>query len=149
MANPPRTPQAADGEKPRWKYRFSNYQRAFSLLREAMEMRAERDLTDLEKEGTIQRFEYTCELAWKVMADYLEHSGIVFTNKTPLTTIRTAMEANLIENGQSWMNALDARNKMSHTYDFKKFEAVIADINAEYLAIMESLYHRLLEEDIE
>ena len=149
MADPTRTSQTPDSEKPRWKYRFHNYQRAFSLLREAMETRAERDLTDLEKEGTIQRFEYTMELAWKVMADYLEHGGIVFPDKTPRSVIRKAMEAGLIRNGEAWMNAIDARNAMSHTYDFKKFEAVITDISAEYLTVMDDLYHRLLEENLE
>ena len=58
--------------KPRWKYRFANYKRAFTLLREAMDARSESGLNQLETEGAIQRFEFTMELAWNVMKDYLE-----------------------------------------------------------------------------
>lgn len=56
--------------KPRWVYRFDNYRRAFFLLREAIETMESRELTQLEKEGVIQRFEYTWELSWKVLKDY-------------------------------------------------------------------------------
>ncbi|MBQ1657122.1 MAG: nucleotidyltransferase substrate binding protein [Rhodocyclaceae bacterium] len=62
-------------EQARWKYRFENYKRAFILLREAIEQET---LSQLEQEGTIQRFEYTMELAWKVMKDYLESQNVVF-----------------------------------------------------------------------
>ena len=134
--------------KPRWQYRFDNYKRAFSLLREAVEENAERPLSQLEKEGVIQRFEYSMELAWKVMADYLEHDKVVFDTKTPRIVVRKAFEANLISDGQTWMDALDARNKMSHTYDFKKFEVVIADIQSKYLTAMDDLYTRLMGECI-
>jgi hypothetical protein len=58
----------ADGT-PRWLYRFKNHKRAFVLLREAIE--AEKELTQLEKEGCIQRFGYAFELGWKAMRDYL------------------------------------------------------------------------------
>ena len=54
-------------KKPRWQYRFDNYKRAFVLLREALE--EDRELSQLEQEGVIQRFEYTMELAWKVMKE--------------------------------------------------------------------------------
>ena len=128
---------------PRWLYRFNNYKRAFTLLREAVE--SEKPLTQLEKEGCIQRFEYAFELAWKVMKDYLEGEGLVISPLTPANVIRTAFEARLIADGQVWMDALDARNKMSHTYDLAKFEEVIADIRSSYLAAMEAAYMFFLE----
>ncbi len=71
---------------PRWQYRFENYHRAFALLREAIEQ--EKPLTQLEKEGVIQRFEYTMELAWKTLKDYLESENVVFDQITPRAVIR-------------------------------------------------------------
>ncbi len=136
-------------EKPRWIYRFDNYKRAFTLLREAIETMEERELTQLEKEGLIQRFEYTWELAWKVLKDYLNHEGLVLDKITPASVIKAAFEAKIISNGDVWMNALDARNKMSHTYNLKKFEEVIADIRSDYLNILDDLYMSMMENILE
>jgi len=102
-------------------------------------------LSQLEKEGVIQRFEYTIELAWKVMNDYLASENVMFDQITPRVTIRKAFESKLIGDGQTWMDALDARNKMSHTYDFVEFEKVILEIQQRYLAVMEELYMFLLD----
>ncbi len=128
---------------PRWLYRFNNYKRAFFLLQEAVT--SEKPLTQLEKEGCIQRFEYAFELAWKVMKDYLESEGLVISPLTPAHVIRTAFTARLLADGQVWMDALDARNKMSHVYDLATFEKVIADIRSSYLAAMEAAYMFFLE----
>jgi nucleotidyltransferase substrate binding protein (TIGR01987 family) len=102
----------------------------------------------LEKEGCIQRFEYAFELAWKTMKDYLESEGLVISPMTPANVIRTAFEARIITDGQIWFDALDARNKMSHTYDLAKFEMVIVDIRSSYLAAMEAVYLFFLEKTV-
>ncbi len=135
--------------KPRWIYRFDNYKRAFTLLREAIASMEERKLSQLEKEGVIQRFEYTWELAWKVLKDYLEHEGITLTRITPASVIRAALEARIINHGERWMNALDARNKMSHTYNLKTFETIIENIRSDYLELLDDLYMLLLEAEME
>lgn len=132
-------------EQARWKYRFENYKRAFILLREAIEQET---LSQLEQEGTIQRFEYTMELAWKVMKDYLENQNVVFGQVTPRAVIRKAFEAGLIQDGETWQNALDARNKMSHTYNFETFGQVVDDIRKHYLAVLDQLHFFLLEESL-
>ncbi len=130
-------------EQARWKYRFDNYKRAFILLREAMEQET---LSQLEKEGVIQRFEYTMELAWKTMKDYLESQNVVFDQITPRAVIRKAFEAGIIKDGETWQNALDARNKMSHTYNFETFEKVVTDIRQHYLTVLDELYFFLMQE---
>jgi nucleotidyltransferase substrate binding protein (TIGR01987 family) len=135
--------------KPRWVYRFDNYKRAFNLLREAIETMEKRELTQLEKEGVIQRFEYTWELAWKVLRDYMEHEGIVLEKITPASIIKAAFEAKIITNGELWMQALDARNKMSHQYNLKKFEEVIKEIQLNYLALLDELHMTMLESSLE
>lgn len=134
---------------PRWVYRFENYKRAFGLLREAIETLDERETTQLEKEGIIQRFEYTWELSWKVMKDYLDHQGVIVQPVTPRATIRAAFAANVIEDGENWMKALDARNRMAHTYNLKTFEIVITDIRREYLGLFDQLHLQLMEQALE
>lgn len=69
------------------------------------------------------------------MKDYLESQNLVFSQVTPRAVLKEAIAGNLISDGESWMSALDARNKLSHTYDFKKFEAVIEEIHADILTV--------------
>ena len=133
-------------EKKRWEYRFDNFKRAYFLLQEAVEIDRENQLTQLAKEGMIQRFEYCTELAWKTIKDYLESQNIVFQQITPRTVLKEAIAAKFVSNGEDWMSALDARNKMSHTYDFKKFELVIISIKEKYLACFGELYEKLARE---
>jgi nucleotidyltransferase substrate binding protein (TIGR01987 family) len=132
-------------ERPRWLYRFDNFKRAFALLGEAIYTMQERKVSQLEQEGIIQRFEYTWELTWKVLRDYLEYRGVILETITPAEVIKAALAANLIKNGEVWMDALDARNKMSHTYNFKKFEKIIIDIEKNYYPELESINLKMLK----
>ena len=129
----------------RWQQRFNNFQRAFLLLREAMEMDRE-NLSQLEKEGIIQRFEFTFELAWKVLKDRMEFDGIVLDKISPKAVIRQAYATKYINDAQTWLKMIGDRNLMSHTYDFAKFEIVIDNIAADYLVILDDWYMQLLEE---
>ena len=131
-------------EKPRWQYRFDNYARAFGLLREAIETLSERELSQLEKEGVIKRFEYTWELAWKTLKDLLDDQGVVLATIAPKCVIKEAFAAKLIRHGDVWMDALDARNKMSHVYNLRVFEAVITDIRVRFLNLFDELHFDLL-----
>lgn len=137
----PTIPLVMTDSTPRWRYRFDNYRRAFTLLREAIEQ--ERPLTQLEKEGVIRRFNNTLELAWMALKDYLESENVVLRQITPRTVILQASEAGVIQQGEAWQNALDARNRMSRTYDFKAFERVIDDIRRSYLGAFHELHERL------
>ena len=134
-------------EKLRWQYRFDNFKRSYFLLQEAADRYSEKSLDQLGKEGMIQRFEVCMELAWKTIKDYLEHQNTVFSQVTPNAVIREAVIAKLIDDGEGWMMALDARNKMSHTYDFKKFETVLEEVVARYLQCFGQLYEVLAIEN--
>ena len=135
-------------EEIRWQYRFRNFSRAFTLLREALEGDVEA-LSQLEREGVIQRFEYTFELAWSLLKDRLEYDGIALPTVTPRHVIRQAFQARLIQDGDAWIDMLTDRNLMSHTYDFAKFEIVIRKIQCQYLVILGDLYERLSLEALE
>lgn len=117
-------------------------------MREAIELSQERPLSNLEQEGTIQRFEYCWELAWKTLKDYLEFQGVILETLTPRAVIKAAFASGLIDRGDDWMAALDARNKMSHTYNFKIFEEVVKAIQSRYLDLLDGLNERLLLEVI-
>ena len=130
----------------RWKQRFQNFDRAFLLLRQALENGPE-VLNPLEKEGVIQRFEYCFELAWKTIKDYLQESGIVFSIVTPRQVLKDAFVSKVIGDGQVWIDMLDHRNLLSHTYDFATFDTAVKAIAARYLPAMEALHELLQAED--
>jgi nucleotidyltransferase substrate binding protein (TIGR01987 family) len=116
-----------------------------NLLREALE-HGPSALNALEQEGVIQRFEYTFELAWKTMKDYLEQSGFVISPLTPRQVIKEGFAAKVIENGQVWIDMLDHRNLLAHSYDSAVFEQAVRDIAMRYLPAMEALHKFLFEE---
>lgn len=129
----------------RWQQRFKNFQRAFLLLREALEQDPAQ-LSQLEKEGIIQRFEYTFELAWKVLKDKMEHDGLEINQISPKAVVRQAFAAKYLDNAETWLRMIGDRNLMSHTYDFSKFEAVIATLRSDYLPMLDTWYLDLLAE---
>lgn len=131
----------------RWQQRFQNYGRAYTLLREAME-NDPNNLSQLEKEGIIQRFEYTFELAWKVLKDKMEADGLQLDQISPKAVVRKAFAAKYIDDGEGWLRMIGDRNLMSHTYNFQTFEKIIATIRSEYLYLFEQWYEYLLEESL-
>lgn len=100
----------------RWKQRFNNYLKAFQTLVEAVELAQVRELSKLEQQGLIQSFEFTHELAWNVLKDYLEDKGISGLIGSKDAT-RAAFKNGLIEQGEDWMKMIEARNQTSHTYN--------------------------------
>lgn len=119
-----------------------SFERALSLLEDALS-RGPAALNQLEKEGTVQRFEYTLELAWKTLKDYLEESGIVLTSITPRQVIKDAFAAKILIDGQAWIDMIDHRNLLSHTYDPVNFEEAVNAIHGRYLPALRQV-HRLL-----
>jgi nucleotidyltransferase substrate binding protein (TIGR01987 family) len=111
----------------RWKQRFQNYKKALVTLKNAAKLAATRELSDLEKQGTIQGFEFTFELAWNVMKDYLEEQGItdIIGSKN---AVRHAFNKGLIEDGETWMDMIAGRNISSHSYDEETAEKLLDKI---------------------
>jgi len=122
----------------RWKQRFENFQKALGLLREALaDVEA---LSQLEKEGAIQRFEFTYELAWKTVKDYLVHQGVALEQITPRTVVKQAFAAKIIRDGQLWIDMLRWRNMMSHTYDETAVDNALHQMTDRFLPALEELY---------
>jgi len=111
----------------RWKQRLQNYKKAFAVLGKAVELANTRELTDLEKQGLIQGFEFTFELAWNVMKDYLEEQGIMDIVGSK-AAVRNAYKNDIIDDGQIWMDMIESRNISSHSYDEETANKIIVNI---------------------
>ena len=126
----------------RWKQRFQNFDRAFVLLRDALENGPDA-LNQLEKEGVIQRFEFSFELAWKTLKDFMEQDGFVFATITPRQVLKDAFAAKILADGQVWIDMLDHRNLLSHTYNLAKFEEAVNAVHERYLDAFDQLHEFL------
>lgn len=126
----------------RWQQRLNNYEKALSQLTDAVELSRQRELSNLEKQGLIQAFEFTHELAWNTLKDFLEFRGQTGIYGSRDAT-RKAFELELIEDGDSWMQMIQNRNRSSHTYNQKVMqeiiEAVITDYHKQYVSLAKKL----------
>lgn len=118
----------------RWKQRFANYKLGLVNLTEGIELSKP---SNLEKSGIIQIFEYTFELAWKTMKDFFNEMEIEVNY--PREVIKTAFSYELIEDGDIWIDMLEKRNLMSHTYDKKNTELAYTLIKNEYFEKLKML----------
>ncbi len=124
----------------RWIQRFSNFKKATAQLSEFME---KGDLNKFEVQGLVQCFEYTFELAWKTMRDYLNQEG--FSVKTPREAIKTAFQIQLVNEGHIWIDALEKRNLLAHTYDERRAKEAEHLIKTKYYKAIKDLNAKLEE----
>jgi len=123
----------------RWEQRFSNYQKALGQLQKFID---KGELSELEEQGLIKAFEYTYELAWNTIKDFLEFSGQtdIYGSRD---AIRKAFELGLIENGESWMDMLKSRNTTSHTYNEEVAEEICQAVFEVYFFLFVQLKTKL------
>ncbi len=132
----------------RWMQRFDNYRKALRLLGQAVEIVSQRvngdeAVEDLLKEGLIQRFEYTHELAWKVMKDYAEYQG--YTDiRGSRDAFRKAFEMEIITD-KRWMESIADRNLTSHNYDDETAEAIYEAVVNVYYPLFVQLENTMLQ----
>ncbi|MBN1930729.1 MAG: nucleotidyltransferase substrate binding protein [Desulfobacterales bacterium] len=124
----------------RWKQRFSNYKKALRQLEKFID---KGNLTELEKQGLIKVFEYTYELAWTTLKDFLEYRGQtdIYGSRD---AIRKAFELGLIDDGENWMDMLESRNKTSHTYNEEIAEEICRAIVDIYYVLFNQLKIKLI-----
>jgi len=132
----------------RWVQRFENFSKAYTLLSTVLDGKEIDTFDDLQKEGFIQRFEYTFELLWKTLKDFLENEAVNIGIISPKSVIKAAASSNLLEiigvEGELLLDMLEKRNLMSHTYDTAKFEETLVKVKNEYLLEMYKIYEYLL-----
>jgi len=118
----------------RFVQRFNNFLKAFMQLESAISLTKERKLSDLEKQGLIQAFEYCHELAWNVLKDFLQNEegkSEIYGSKS---ATREAFRVGLISNGEVWMEMIKDRNQTVHTYNSETLEQIFNNIVKSYFA---------------
>ncbi len=118
----------------RWQQRFANFKKALRQLQGAVELSEQRALSNLEKQGVIQAFEFTHELAWNVLKDYLQDQGNQSIKGSKDAT-REAFKVGLIVDGEQWMAMIQSRNISSHTYDEATAEELVDVIIKPYFPL--------------
>lgn len=119
----------------RLKQRKESYSNAVDRLKEGLQ----EEETRLAIDGILHRFEFTFELAWKTLKDYLEYMG--FTEKTgsPRETIQSGFKQGIIEDGEAWIQMMLARNSLAHMYDEEESRKVYKKIKEEYIILLENI----------
>ncbi len=115
----------------RWKQRFENFQSSLVDFKDALD---KEDFSTLERAGLIQLFEVSFELAWKTLKDLLSYEG--YDVNSPKSTLKQAFANNIIQDGETWIAALDGRNLFSHTYDSDLADQAIELIRDSYAPLL-------------
>jgi len=126
----------------RWKQRVDNLQTAYQRLQHAIQVNEQTPDNDLIQMALIKIFEMTFELSWKTMKDYLNYNGIDV--KLPREVIKQAFANDIIIDGQLWMDMLEDRNLMAHTYDEARAIKAVNHICQHYIAGLNDLHQYLL-----
>lgn len=126
------------GADVRWLQRFQNFRKALTQLEQAVMLAESRELSSLEKLGTIQAFEFTHELAWKTLKDLLQERGNLEIYGSRDAT-REAFKAGLIGGGEVWMEMIESRNLSGHTYNESVANEIVAKIISSYVVLFTDL----------
>ncbi len=119
----------------RWKQRFQNFEKAFLFFEETVEKTS---YTPIEVAGLVQAFEFTFELGWKTIKDYLYEQGI--ETSFPRAALKQAFNTKIIADGHAWIEMLEKRNELSHTYNETVAQNAIEIIKYKYYPSIEQVY---------
>lgn len=119
--------------------KVSNYLSAFGQLKQAVEIYSDHSDNSLYRDGLIQRFEFTVELAWKSLKEYLEDQGVAVEHNTPKAVLKDAFAAGIVQDDKGWINILNARNLTSHIYSEETAIAIARQVCTEFLPILQAL----------
>lgn len=124
----------------RWQQRLSNYRRALAQLQKFVD---HGQLNELEQQGLIKAFEFTHELAWNVLKDYLQYQGNNAIHGSRDAT-REAFELGLLQDGDSWMGMIKSRNQSAHTYNKETADEISRLILDDYFSLFKALEQKMI-----
>lgn len=119
----------------RFEERREDYSNAVDRLQEALEVEESQLVID----GILHRFEFTFELAWKTLKDYLEYMGYLEKTGSPREAIQNGFKQGIIEDGEAWINMMLARNSLAHLYDEEESRKVYKKIKYEYINLLQDM----------
>jgi nucleotidyltransferase substrate binding protein (TIGR01987 family) len=120
----------------RWRQRFQNFEKAFLFFETTIEKES---YTPIEVGGLVQAFEFTFELGWKTIKDFLYEQGL--NTNFPRETIKEGFKTQIIEDGHAWLHMLEKRNELSHTYNEEVASQAVEIIKYQYYQAIEQVYH--------
>jgi nucleotidyltransferase substrate binding protein (TIGR01987 family) len=120
----------------RWKQRFQNFEKAFLFFKAAVNKGS---YSPIEIGGLVQAFEFTFELGWKTVKDYLYQQGI--ETQFPREAVKEGFNTKIIIDGHTWMHMLEKRNELSHTYNEQVANQAVEIIRHQYYPAIEQVYH--------
>lgn len=120
----------------RWKQRFENFEKAYAQFNRVLTIE---NPSEFEKMALIKAFEFTHELCWKTMKDYLEEEGHSVGGSKDV--FRTAFQSELITQAETWMESIDKRNETSHAYNSIVMDETVAFIREKFAPLLNDWYH--------
>lgn len=122
----------------RWKQRFQNFEKAFIFLDKSCKLET---YDELQSAGLVQSFEFTFELAWKTLKDYFQSQGLQV--QFPREVIKQAFASQFIQDGALWIEMLDKRNELTHTYNQEQAQNAVQIIRNRYFPSIEQVYRMM------
>ena len=115
----------------RWKQRFQNLEKAYLKFQHALQAQAKEPQNELYQMALVQAFEFTFELGWKTVKDFLVYSGVKGVS-LPRDVIKQGFHFQVIEDGQLWIDMMQDKNLMAHTYSEENAQKALAKITGQY-----------------
>jgi nucleotidyltransferase substrate binding protein (TIGR01987 family) len=126
----------------RWKQRFQNFENAYSAFVRMVDRHEKTPDDEAVQMALLQSFEFTFEMSWNVMKDYLENEGYNEVGNSK-QAVRVAFQAGLIVSAEEWMDAIRMRNLSSHTYNQQILQETVAFIAQIFFPLVRDLYFGL------
>lgn len=119
----------------RFEERKQDYSNAVDRLKEGLQ----EEESMLAIDGILHRFEFTFELAWKTLKDYLEYMGLTEKTGSPREVIQSGFKQGIIEDGEMWIKMMLARNSLAHLYDEEESRKIYKNIKEEYIVLLQNI----------
>lgn len=127
----------------RWEQKLESYSKALRRLAEIINCAKTRELSDFEKDGLVQRFEFTHEMAWKLMMSFCRHQSPETELFGSKDSTRWAFAHGLIGNGEVWMQMIQSRNSTSHNYDGIVADQVVQRVVNDYFPALRAFHDKM------